>query len=71
MMPTMFEVGCDLLRVASFALAAHGYQEMGENLLRTGMELIEGAAEDIEREGLPTLFPPVEVEDHLAVSRLN
>jgi hypothetical protein len=44
----MFEVGSDLLRVASFALAAHGYEEMGENLLRTGLELIDGAAGEVE-----------------------
>jgi hypothetical protein len=35
------------------------------------LDLIEGAAEAIEREGLPTLFPPVEVEDRAAGSRLN
>jgi hypothetical protein len=28
----MYEVGSDLLRVASFALVAHGHEEMGENL---------------------------------------
>jgi hypothetical protein len=48
MMPSMYEVGTDLLRVASFALVAHGYEEMGENLLRTGLELIEGAAGEVE-----------------------
>ena len=62
MMPSMFEVGCDLLRAASFALAARGYEQMGENLLRTGMELIEGAADDVGHEDLPTLFPPPEVD---------
>lgn len=50
MMPSMFEVGSDLLRVASFALVAHGYEEMGKNLLRTGLELIEGAATDVDGE---------------------
>jgi hypothetical protein len=42
---------------ASFALVARGYEEMGENLLRTGMELIEGDAEHGEPD-MPALFPP-------------
>ena len=44
MMPTMSEVGSDLLRVASFALVARGYEQLGNRLLSTGMELLEGAA---------------------------
>jgi hypothetical protein len=60
----MYEVGSDLLRVASLALVANGYEEMGENLLRTGMELIEGHAKDIEHEDLPALFPPVATAEH-------
>jgi hypothetical protein len=48
MLPSMFDVGCDLLRMAGLALAAQGFEAMGENLLRVGMELVEGEAGDIE-----------------------
>jgi hypothetical protein len=48
MLPTMFEVGCDLLRLAGLALAARGFEPLGENLLRIGMEMVEGDAEGIE-----------------------
>ncbi|MGO9290740.1 MAG: hypothetical protein ACLP66_14840 [Polyangia bacterium] len=44
----MFEVGCDLLRLAGLALAARGFEPLGENLLRIGIELVEGEAGDIE-----------------------
>ena len=44
----MFDVGCDLLRMASLALAARGFEPLGENLLRLGVELMEDAAWDIE-----------------------
>ena len=44
----MFDVGCDLLRMASLALAARGFEPLGENLLRLGMEMVEGEAKDIE-----------------------
>jgi len=71
MMPSMYEVGSDLLRVASLALVAHGYEEMGENLLRTGMELIEGAANESEPNDLPTLFPPAEVESRQRGNPVN
>jgi hypothetical protein len=40
----MSEVGSDLLRVASFALVARGYEQLGNRLLSTRMELLEGAA---------------------------
>ena len=40
----MFDVGCDLLRLAGLALAARGFEPLGENLLRIGMELVEGDA---------------------------
>jgi hypothetical protein len=40
----MFDVGCDLLRTAGLALAARGFEAMGENLLRIGIELVEGEA---------------------------
>lgn len=43
-------------------------EEMGENLLPAGAS---SAAEAIEHEGLPTLFPPVEVEGRVAGSCLN
>ena len=48
MLPSMFDVGCDLLRMAGLALAARGFEAMGENLLRVGMALVEGEAGDIE-----------------------
>lgn len=48
MMPGMYETGSDLLRAASFALAAEGYVDIGENLLRMGMELLEGATREGE-----------------------
>jgi len=48
MLPTMFEVGCDLLRLAGLALAARGFEFLGENLLRIGMEMVEGDAGGIE-----------------------
>jgi hypothetical protein len=48
MLPSMFDVGCDLLRMAGLALAARGFEAMGENLLRIGMELVDGEAGDIE-----------------------
>ena len=44
MLPSMFEVGCDLLRLASLALAARDFAPLGENLLRIGIELVEGEA---------------------------
>jgi len=44
----MFEVGCDLLRMAGLALAARGFESLGENLLRIGMEMVEGDPGDIE-----------------------
>lgn len=50
----MFDVGCDLLRMAGLALAARGFEAMGENLLRIGMELVEGEAGDIEPVRWPT-----------------
>jgi hypothetical protein len=49
----MFAVGCDLLRMASLALVAQGFERMGENLMRVGMELVEGDVTDIE----PTRWP--------------
>jgi len=48
MLFSMFDVGCDLLRLASLALAAHGFKAMGENLLRLGIDLVEGDATDFE-----------------------
>jgi hypothetical protein len=48
MLPSMFDVGCDLLQMASLALAARGFESLGENLLRIGIELVEGEAGDIE-----------------------
>jgi len=48
MLPSMFEVGCDLLRMAGLALAARGFESLGENLLRIGMEMVEGDPGDIE-----------------------
>jgi len=48
MFPSMFETGSDLLRVASLALAAKGFEPLGERLLRLGKELVEGSAKDIE-----------------------
>jgi hypothetical protein len=48
MLPSMFDVGCDLLRLAGLALAARGFEPLGENLLRIGMEMVEGNAGDIE-----------------------
>ena len=44
MLPSMFDVSCDLLRMAGLALAARGFEPMGENLLRIGIELVEGEA---------------------------
>ena len=44
----MFDVGCDLLRMAGLALAARGFETVGENLLRIGIELVEGDAGGIE-----------------------
>jgi len=38
----MLDVGSDLLRIASLALAAHDFEAMGQNLLRIGIELVEG-----------------------------
>jgi hypothetical protein len=29
MLPSMFDVGCDLLRMAGLALAARGFERMG------------------------------------------
>jgi hypothetical protein len=34
--------------MAGLALAARGFEAMGENLLRIGMELVDGEAGDIE-----------------------
>jgi len=44
----MFDVGCDLLRLAGLALAARGFEPLGKNLLRIGIELVEGEAGNIE-----------------------
>ena len=38
----------DLLRMAGLALAARGFEAMGEDLLRIGIELVEGDVRDIE-----------------------
>ncbi len=54
MLPSMFEVGCDLLRLAGLALAARGFEPLGENLLRIGMEMVEGDAGGIEPARRPT-----------------
>jgi hypothetical protein len=48
MLPTMFDVGYDLLRMASLALAAQDFETVGQNLLRIGIELVEGDVRDIE-----------------------
>ena len=48
MLPTMFDVGYDLLRMASLALAAQDFEIVGQNLLRIGIELVEGDVRDIE-----------------------
>jgi hypothetical protein len=53
MLPSMFDVGCDLLRMAGLALAARGFEPLGKNLLCLGVELMEDAAWDIE----PTRWP--------------
>jgi len=55
----------------SLALVAYGYEEMGENLLRTGLQLIEGAANESEPDDLPTLFPPAEVEGRQLGNPIN
>lgn len=44
----MFDVGSDFLRMASLALAARVFEAMGQNLLRIGIELVEGDVRDIE-----------------------
>lgn len=44
----MSDVGCDLLRLASMALPAQGFETMGQNLQRIGIELVEGDVRDIE-----------------------
>ena len=41
----MFDVGCDLLRLAGLALAARGFEPLGERLLRIGIELVQGEAD--------------------------
>ena len=46
MLPSMFDVGCDLLRLAGLALAARGFEPLGKNLLRIGIELVEGKTDD-------------------------
>jgi hypothetical protein len=49
MLPSMFDVGCDLLRMASLALAARRFEPLGENLLRLAIGLVEGEADaDLE-----------------------
>jgi hypothetical protein len=45
MLPSMFDVGCDLLRMASLALAARGFEPLGKNLLRLAIELVKGEAD--------------------------
>ena len=44
-LPSMFEVGCDLLQMAGLALASRGFEPLGERLLRIGIELVQGEAD--------------------------
>jgi hypothetical protein len=44
MLVSMHEVGCDLLRIASLALAARGFEALGQNFLHLGMELVDGGS---------------------------
>jgi hypothetical protein len=48
MLPAMFDVGSDQLRMARRPLAALDFEIKGQNFLRIGIELAEGDVRDIE-----------------------
>jgi hypothetical protein len=47
MLFSRFDVGCDLLRIASLALAAHGFEALGQTFVRLGMVLLDGNTPNI------------------------